>query len=108
MCILNPRENTKMPVYRDGFENEICCKGDQGNYNQIICLPDNFDVPRFRLRFCFRLIFLTIVLGLNLLFFRYLCKLDAQAQLRLHFEHIYVAFSFSDFPGKLPLCGKSE
>ena len=21
-----------MLVYRDGFENEICCKGDQGNY----------------------------------------------------------------------------
>ena len=22
----------KMPVYRDGFENEICCTGDQGNF----------------------------------------------------------------------------
>ena len=29
-----------MPVYRDGFENEICCKGDQGNY-----MPDQIRLP---------------------------------------------------------------
>ena len=29
-----------MPVYSDGFENEICCKGDQGNY-----MPDQMRLP---------------------------------------------------------------
>ena len=38
-----------------------------------------------RLRF-----FLTIVLGLNLLFFRYLSKIDARTHLRLYFKHICV------------------
>ena len=47
-------------------------------------------------------VFLAIVLGLNLLFFRYLCKFDAQPQVRLYDKNIYVALSFSDFPGKLP------
>ena len=56
-----------------------------------------------RLRF-----FLTIVLGLNLLFFRYLSKTDASAHLRLCFKHICVVLLFSDFPGKLPLCRKGN
>ena len=50
-------------------------------------------------------IFLTHCL---LLFFRYFSKFDAQAKVRLYFKHIYVVLSFLDFPGKLPLCGKSE
>ena len=63
----------------------------------------------------FRLIFFsdsdffeTIVFGLNLLFFRYLSKIDAQVHLRLYFKHICAALLFLDFPGKLPLCCKKE
>ena len=52
--------------------------------------------------------FKTIVLGLNLLLFRYLSKFDAKTQITLYFKHIHVFFfSFLDFPGKLLLCGKS-
>ena len=58
---------------------------------------------RLRLRFSDSDFFLTIVLGLNLLFFRYLSKIDAPAHLRLYFKHICAVLLFLDFPGKLPL-----
>ena len=32
----------KMPVYRDGFENEICCMGDQGNFQYM---PNQMRLP---------------------------------------------------------------
>ena len=56
----------------------------------------------FRLRF-----FLTIVSGLNLLFFRYLSKIDARAHLRLYFKHICVVLLFFDFPENY-LCAAKE
>ena len=31
-----------MPVYRDGFENEICCNGDHGNFQYM---PDQMRLP---------------------------------------------------------------
>ena len=52
--------------------------------------------------------FFNYFFGLNLLFFRYLSKIDAPAHLRLYFKHICVVSLFSDFPGKLPLCHKRE
>ena len=50
----------------------------------------------------------SIVLGLNLLFFRHLSKIDAPAHLRPYFKHICVVLLFFDIPGKLPLCHKRE
>ena len=44
-----------------------------------------YDLNVARLRF-----FLTIVLGLNLWFFRYLSKIDARTHLRVYFKHICV------------------
>ena len=85
--------------------------------SQLQCLftisNGNLPVWFFRSRFglvCHQtqIFFLTIVLGLNLLFFRYLSKIDAPAHLRLYFKHICVVLLFSDFPGKLPLCCKRE
>ena len=67
--------------------------------SQLICCQ----TFRLRLRF-----FLTIVFGLNLLFFRYLSKIDAPAHLRLYFKHICAVLLFQDFLGKLPLCCKRE
>ena len=31
-----------MPVYRDGFENEICFKGEQGNFQYM---PEQMRLP---------------------------------------------------------------
>ena len=38
----------------------------------------------------------------------YVIKVDKREVLRLYFEHIYVLLLFLAFPGKLPLCHKSE
>ena len=65
--------------------------------SQLICHQTQI----FRIR-----LFGTIVFGLNLLFFRYLSKIDAPAHLRLYFKHICAVLLFLDFPGKLPLCYK--
>ena len=53
------------------------------------CVAFNEHLYVARLRF-----FLTIVLGLNLLFFRYLSKIDASTHLRLYFKHICVVLLF--------------
>ena len=42
------------------------------------------------------------------MFLAYLIKVDKREVHRLYFEHIYVLLLFSVFPGKLPLCCKSE
>ena len=52
-------------------------------------------------------IFLTIVFGLNLLFFRYLSKTDAPAHLRLYFKHICAVLLFLDFQENY-LCATKE
>ena len=40
--MLNVYVESKMPVYRNGFENEICCKGDQVNFQYM---PDQMRLP---------------------------------------------------------------
>ena len=40
------------------------------------------------------------------MFFTYVFKVDESEVPRLNFEHNYVFFFFSVFPGRLPLCGK--
>ena len=42
------------------------------------------------------------------MFFTYVIKVDKREVPGLNFEHNYVFFLFSVFPGKLPLHGKSE
>ena len=50
-----------MPVYRDGFENEICCKGDQGNY-----MPDQMRLPFLD---AVKRYFTTVYLFISILYF---------------------------------------
>ena len=54
----------KMPVFRDGFENEVCCTRDQGNFqympNQMMSLPFLDAV---------KLYFTTIYLFISILYF---------------------------------------
>ena len=71
--------------------------------NPVLCVAFNEHLYVARLRS-----FWTIVLGLNLLFFRYLSKIDASTHLRLYFKHICVVLLFFDFPRKLPLRCKKE
>ena len=42
------------------------------------------------------------------MFLTYVIKVDKREVPRLNFEHNYVLLFFSVFPGKLPLCHKSE
>ena len=67
--------------------------------NSLICCQTQI----FRLR-CFTQLFW----GLIYCFSENLSKFGAQAHVRLYFKHIFVVLLFLDFPGKLPLCHKSE
>ena len=42
------------------------------------------------------------------MFLIYVIKVDKREELKLNFEHYYVLLLFMVFPGKLPLCSKSE
>ena len=54
----------KMPVYhRDGFENEICCEGDQENFQHM---PDQMRLPFLD---TVKLYFTTIYLFISILYF---------------------------------------
>ena len=65
---------------------------------------DKREVPRLYVKHI-RVLFLFLVFQENYL---YVIKVDKKEVLRLYFKHIYVLWLVSDFPRKLPLCGKCE
>ena len=52
-----------MPVYRDGFENEICFKGEQGNFQYM---PEQMRLPFLD---AVKQYFSTIYLFISILYF---------------------------------------
>ena len=70
--------------------NPLIATGNIAISNSHICMLPDSD-------FFQTLDFFNYFFGLNLLFFRYLSKIDAPAHLRLYFKHICVVSLFSDF-----------
>ena len=99
-----PKDDLLLQIDPEEDLEDLIKEGNEEN--SLICCQTQ--IFRLRFRDFQNQIFYAIVLGLNLLIFRHLSKFGAQAHVRLYFKHIFVVLLFLDFPGKLPLCRKSE